>query len=224
MVDSVSSSSSSSSSSSTSSATTSADSTYDMFLQLLVTQLQNQNPLDPMDPTEFTEQLATYSSLEQQIETNDSLSDILSQLQSSSSALANGTGYIGRTVDADTDTLNVADDGTVTADWRYTLDSDATSVTLKIVDADGNTVWSGTGETAEGSHTLDWDGKDSDGDTVSAGEYTLEVTATDADGEDITSSISIRGAVTAVDSSDGDTILELGDTQIDIDDVTRVAA
>lgn len=197
------------------------DASYDMFLQLLVTQLQTQNPLDPMDSTEFTNQLATYSALEQQILTNEKLDDVLGNMDS----LSNGSGYLGRTVDADTDTLSVSDDGTVDASWVYTLGSDASDVTLTVKDADGNTVWTGTGETSSGSHTLAWDGTDTGGYPVAAGaDYTLEVTATDADGEEISSSISIRGTVTAVDSSSGSTVLEIGDTEVDIDDVTRLAA
>lgn len=220
MVDSVNSSTSSTSSTSSSSSST-LDASYDMFLQLLVTQLQTQNPLDPMDTTEFTSQLATYAGLEQQISTNEKLDEVLSSMNS----LSNGSGYLGRTVDADTDTLSVSDDGTVDASWVYSLGADASDVKLTVVDSEGRTVWTGTGETSSGSHTLAWDGKDTGGFAVAAGEdYTLEVTATDADGEEVSSSISIRGTVTAVDSSSGSTVLEIGDTEVDIDDITRLAA
>ncbi len=222
MVDSVSLSASSTASATSSSTSSTLDASYSMFLQLLCTQLQTQNPLDPVDPTDFTQQLATYAGLEQQISTNDKLDELISSL--SSLSLSNGTGYLGRTVDVSTDTLSVSDDGTVNAGWVYTLGSSASEVTLSVVDEDGNTVWEGDGETASGKHTFTWDGTDGNGNAVGAGDYTLQVTATNASGNTVTSSISIRGIVTAVDSSSGSTVLELGDTQVELDDVTRLAA
>ncbi|NFV79669.1 flagellar hook assembly protein FlgD [Magnetospirillum aberrantis] len=222
MVDSVTSSTSSTSSTTSSSSSTSLSASYEMFLTLLTTQLQTQNPLDPVDSTEFTSQLATYASLEQQIETNDKLDSVLSSMDSLS--FSTGVGYIGLTVEAEGDTLSVDSDGTVDGSWKYELDSAAEDVTLTIVDSSGNTVWSGSGETSAGSHSLTWDGTDSDGDAVSSGEYTLVVTATDADGDSIDTTTSIVGTVTAVDSSSGSTVLEIGDTEIDLSDVTRLAA
>lgn len=221
MVDSVSSSSSSSSTSSTSSSSSSLSASYDMFLQLLITELQTQNPLDPVDSTQFTQQLATYASLEQQISTNDKLDSVLSNFDSLS--MSTGVGYIGKSVEADSDTLGVGSDGAVDGSWNYSLDADAASVTLTVVDSDGNTVWTGSGETSSGDHSFTWDGTNSSGETVSAGNYTLEVTAKDTSGDTVTSSISIVGTVTAVDSSDGTTVLELGSTQVDLSDVTRIA-
>lgn len=223
MIDSVSSTSSSTTStSSSSSASSSLSANYDMFLQLLCTQLQNQSPLDPMDSTQFTEQLATYASLEQQIAGNEKLDEVISGL--STLSLTSGVGYLGHTVEAATDTLSVSDDGTVDASWSYSLDSDAASVELSIVDADGNEVWSGTGDTAAGSHSFSWDGTDDGGAAVDPGDYTLVVTAEDSSGTAVESSISIRGTVTAIDSSSGSAVIELGDTQVELADITRLAA
>lgn len=196
------------------------DASYTMFLQLLCTQLQTQNPLDPVDATDFTQQLATYAGLEQQISTNDKLDSLITSLNSMS--MSNGTGYLGHTVDVDTDTLSVSDDGTVDASWVYSVGSAASNVTLSILDESGNAIWSTTG-TAGSSQTLKWDGTNSSGKAVGAGDYTLQITATDSSGNAVTSSVAIRGTVTAVSSSDDSTILELGDTQVDIDDVTRLA-
>lgn len=211
------------SSTTTSSSTTSTtlSASYEMFLQLLTTQLQTQNPLDPMDSTEFTSQLATYAALEQQISTNDKLDEVISGLDSLS--LSSGVGYLGYSIEADTDTLSVSDDGSVDANWKYSLGSDASKTTLTVVDSDGNTVWTGTGETSSGSHSFTWDGTDTSGNAVEAGDYTLQVSATTSSGTAITSSISIAGTVTAVDSSSGSAVLELGDTQVDLADVTRLA-
>lgn len=223
MVDSVSSSTSLTSTSTTSStASSSLSSNYDMFLQLLCTQLETQNPLDPTDPSEFTSQLATYSQLEQQVATNDKLDSVLSQFGTVS--FSSGVGYLGRTVEADSDTLSVSSDGSVDASWKYSLDSTASKVTLTVTDADGNTVWSGSGETAAGDHAFTWDGTASNGKAVAAGDYTLKVAATNSSGSTVASSIAISGNVTAVDSSDGTTVLELGDTQVELGSITRLAA
>ncbi|MCR6632559.1 MAG: flagellar hook assembly protein FlgD [Magnetospirillum sp.] len=222
MVDSVGSSSSSLLNGATSASSSSLSASYDMFLQLLVTQLQTQNPLDPADATEFTQQLATYAGLEQQIATNDKLDSVLGNFDSLS--FSTGVGYLGRNVEADTDTLTMGDDGTVDATWKYSLGATADKVKLEVLDSDGNVVWSGTGETASGDHSFTWDGKDSKGNAVAAGDYTLKVTATDADNADIDATIHIRGAVTAVDSSDGSTVLELGDTRIGLGSIVRLAA
>jgi len=216
---------------STTSSTTSSTSTssssglsadYDTFLQLLCAQLENQNPLDPTDATQFTSQLVQYSNLEQQIATNDKLDSVLSSL--STSTLSSSVGYLGHVVEAEGDSVTVQSDGTVDATWGYDLDSAASSVTLTITDSSGNTVWSGTGETASGSHSLEWDGTDSDGNAVDAGTYTLTVTALDSSGNAIDTTTSIKGTVTAVDSTDGTTTLELGGTSVSLSDITRLAA
>lgn len=223
MVDSVNTSNSTTNTTNTSSTSnTSLSASYDMFLQLLITQIQTQNPLDPTDSSQFTQQLATYAGLEQQIATNDKLDSVLTEFDSLS--LSTGVGYLGRAVEADSDTISLSDDGSVDATWKYTLADTAKAVTLTVVDADGNTVWTGTGETGEGAHDFAWDGKDAKGNAVAAGDYTLQVTATDKSGDAIDAAITIRGTVTAVDSSGDSTVLELGDTEIDLDSVTRLAA
>lgn len=223
MVGSVSSTSSSGSTASTQSAASkSLSANYDMFLQLLATQLKTQNPLDPMDSTEFTKQLATYASLEQQISTNDKLDSVLSEFNTLS--LSTGVGYMGRTIEADTDTVAVGADGSVGGTFNYTLDTTAKAVTLKVVDAQGNAVWSAEGQTGEGTHELAWTGVNGKGKAVPAGDYTLQVTATDSAGKDITSSVAIKGKVTAVDTVDGDTVLEIGGTKVKLSSVTRLAS
>lgn len=222
MVSSVSSSSSSSSSGTSSTSSASLSASYEMFLTLLTTQLQTQNPLDPVDSTEFTSQLATYAALEQQIATNDKLDTVLSSIDSLS--FSTGVGYIGKTIEAEGDTLAVGSDGAVDGSWKYTLDGTAKDVDLEIVDSDGNVVWSGSGETASGSHDFTWDGKDSKGNAVTEGEYTLKVTATNDEGVSIDSTTYIVGTVTAVDSSSGSTVLEIGDTEVNLSDIKRLAA
>jgi flagellar basal-body rod modification protein FlgD len=220
MVTSITSASTTTTSSSSSTSTLSAD--YDMFIQLLCAQLENQDPLDPTDATEFTNQLVQYSNLEQQMATNDKLDEVLSSIDLMS--MSSGVGYMGHTVEAEGDTISVQDDGTVDAAWVYSLDSAATDVTLTVTDEDGNVVWEGSGDAAKGRNEFTWDGKDSDGNTVDGGAYTLSVQATSADGTTIGSTTSVSGKVTGVTSSDGTTILELGEMGITLDAITRLAS
>lgn len=211
-----------STSSTSSTASTSASSTYNMFLQMLCTELQTQNPLDPTDTNQFTSQLTAYSQLEQQIATNDKLDSLISAFDATS--VSSGVGYLGHSVEASGDTLSASSDGSLDGSWKYTLGSNATSVSLSVVDSSGNTVWSGSGDGSAGSHSFSWDGTESDGSAAPAGKYTLKVAATDSSGSTVDTSIAIRGTVTAVDSSSGSAVLELGNTQVSMSDVTRLAA
>ena len=170
------------------------------FLTILMTQIQTQNPLDPMDATEFTNQLVSYSQLEQQLNTNTTLETLaakLGQLTSMSSL-----SYLGTTIELDSATAPVQDGE---ANWSYALDSAATSTTLSVTDADGNVVWTGSGETGSGSHGLDLSLDDLEG--VSEGDaLTLTVTATDSSGASIGTSVTAFATPTAItSSSDGST-------------------
>lgn len=210
---------SSTGSSTSSIAASSANSNYETFLTLLCTQLQNQSPLDPMDTNEFTSQLVSYSSLEQQMQMNDQLTALNTQLSASTALTA--LGYIGHSVAVEGDTAPLQDGA---AAWTYDLDSSASKVTLTITDADGNTVWTGSGESSAGSHSLAWDGTDQNGDAVAAGNYTLTVTATDSSGDAVTNSVSYQAKVTGVDSSSGTTKLTLGTQSVALGDITNVTA
>lgn len=209
-----------SSTSTTSSSSSSAATTaYNTFLTLLTTQLENQDPLNATDPNQFTSELIAVTSLQGQDVTNEDLSTIVSNM--SSITMANGVGYIGKTIEATTSTAPLQSG---TASWSYDLASTASSVTLTVADANGNTVYTTTGDTASGDHSFAWDGTETDGSTASSGAFTLTVTATDSAGATVGSTISASGTVTGVDSSDGTTELDMGGVQVPIDDVTSVVA
>ena len=207
---------SSSTSSSSSVATTDASSVYNTFLLMLTTQLKNQDPLNPTDTTAFTQEMIGLASVEQQVTTNSDLSKLQSSLDTLTST--NGVAYIGKTVVATGDTEKVASGSTGT--WQYDLGTTAKSTTLSITNSSGTTVWTGSGDTASGNHTLSWDGKDSSGNAVSTGDYTLTVNALDSSSSAVSSTTSIVGAVTGVDSSSGSTILTVGDVSVSLSNVT----
>lgn len=209
---------SSTTSSSTSSSSTTSSTAYDTFLTLLTTELQNQNPLDPTDSTEFVSQLTSLAQVEQLENLNTSMTSLVSGMTSLNAST--GIGYLGTTVEVDSDSAPLQDGQ---AQWAYTLDEAASDVTLTVTDSDGNTVYTASGDTASGKHSFTWDGTGTSGTTYDSGEYTLSVTATDKNGGTISSSIKALGKVTAVDSSSGSVVLELGDeSSVALSDVTRV--
>nr|WP_298689730.1 flagellar hook assembly protein FlgD [uncultured Dongia sp.] len=212
-----------SSSTSTSTATTSTDSTetlfdnYEAFLSLLTTQLQNQDPLDPMDTAEFTNQLVQYADVEQSIKTNDTLESILGLTSWNTNTLA--LSYVGKTVEYASDYSSLTDGA---ATWNYDLDESADSVVLTVKDQNGGTVYTGTGETDAGSHEFTWDGTDSDGNVLEDGTYSLSVTAVDSGGAEITVDITSIGKITSVDTSGDDIELYVGDIALTTDLITSI--
>lgn len=195
---------------------------YETWLSILATTMENQNPLDPADTNELMAQLTSYAQLEQQVAINDNLTTIIDTLDAS--GLTTGVAYLGLDATMEGDEVTVEDDGTVDASWTYDLDTAADSVTLTVSDSDGNTVYETSGDTGSGSHTFSWDGTDSDGETVDAGQYTLTVTATDSSGSTVSSTIYVTGTITGADSSSGSLVLYMGDTELSADDITRLGS
>ncbi len=205
------------SSSSTSTSTTSSSLSTNDFLQLIVTQLQNQNPLDPTDTTEFMNQLVSYASYDQQQTMNSNLSQLVTSMNSM--LTSNGLGYIGQTVEAKGDTTTLQDGS---ASWGYSLSSTAANTTITVSDQNGNAVWTGSGETSSGSHTFTWDGTTTDGGTAADGDYTISVSATNASGTSVLDYTTVIGKVTGVDSTSGTTKLVVGDTTVELSNVIGI--
>lgn len=216
MVSSVSNSSSSSSSSSTNSSQMIA-SNFQAFLTLLTTQLKNQNPLDPLDTNQFTQQLVQFASVEQQLKTNDTLSALLTASQSTN--LSNAANFIGKTITADGST-SVLQDGKAT--WNVNLPRDATKATLTVVDSNNNVVWTETKAMSSGDNTYTWNGRDSTNMLAPEGSYKLTVTATDASGATVTPSLTFNGVVDGVNVANGATQLKIGDRTVSLDKVLSV--
>ncbi|RYG58693.1 MAG: flagellar hook assembly protein FlgD [Alphaproteobacteria bacterium] len=180
---------------------------FNTFLKLLVAQLKNQDPLNPLDGTQFTGQIAQFSALEQQINTNNYLSSILEQRDYGQMTLANS--YLGKVVLAPGDTLAVGETGG--AEFGYKLDGTASSVNIEIYDAAGKVVRSQAGEGATGNHIVTWDGKSDLGEQVAAGQYTVRVKALDADGKVMTNSVMTYGRVASALNDNGSASLILAD-------------
>jgi len=200
-------------------------SNFDTFLTLLTTQLKNQDPTDPMDSSEFTQQLVQFSQVEQQIDANKNLETIISMMQSQQRS--DNLNYVGKVVDVDSTDTTLADGGT--AYWSYELPENTSSVQYKILDADGNvvrTVSASSGDLnadASGRIELAWDGKDDNGNQVDAGTYTLEVTAKDSSGNSLDGvNVYARGYVEGVETVDGQQYLLVSGNRVLPTDVVGV--
>lgn len=179
------------------------------FLNLLVAQLQNQDPLNPVDDKEFVAQLAQFSSLEQAMQTNERLG----LLQNTSTALNNAqvAGLIGQTVEATGNKLGLTD--TRPLPITYNLGGDVAESTITIRDANGKVVRTmSAGAAQAGTKTAAWDGMDDSGNAMPNGTYTVEVSAKNASGGVVSSSTRVRGVVTSVTFENGGAELIIGAT------------
>lgn len=183
---------SSSSSTSSNSTLTSSD-----FLSLLVSELQNQNPLEATSTTDLVNQLTSYAKFTSQQSINSNLNSLASSF--SSLVTLNSVNYIGHTVEAKTDTSTLSNGS---ATFGYSLSSAASDVSISVKDSSGNTVWTGTGSGNAGSNSFTWDGKDSSGTQLSdGGQYTISVTATNSSGNSVLNYTTVTGTVTGIDTS-----------------------
>lgn len=199
------------------SASAKAQTNYEDFLKLLTTQLQNQDPSAPTDTNQLTQQIATLSQVEQQINTNNNLEKLVSLY--SSSTLNSVVGYIGKQVETEGN-KGVLQNGV--ASFVYNLDQAAKDVKVEIKDSTGLTVLNANGTKLAGRNEMVWDGKDDAGKQLVDGTYTIKVTATDDAGKEIKSTTRTVGMVSSVDASNGVVMLSLGDVQVAVDKILSV--
>lgn len=193
---------------------------FETFLKLLTTQLQHQDPLQPMDSDKFTQQLVSFAGVEQQIGTNTNLEHLVSMMTSSQTTAASG--LIGKTVEA---TGNVATVGSKGATWAYDLPSTASKLTVSVLDSTGRSVFSKElkgDDLKSGTHTFEWDGRDNGGTMLSPGSYSLKVTALDASEKGITAKLSVNGIVDGVETANGQTMLLIGSRKVRLEDISSV--
>lgn len=192
---------------------------FDTFLKLLTQQLRYRDPTNPMDTNEFTQQLVQYSQVEQQISTNENLQSLLALSRASAGSTA--LNYLGRSV------VTKGDAATLTggqAQWGYELPAAAQSAQLVISDANGRIVFSGAGNRERGDHTLNWDGRNQQGNALPDGTYRLEVRALASDGSRLTVPVTSTGKVTEADLSQGDPSLMIGSRKVTLSDIVSIKA
>lgn len=191
---------------------------FDTFLQLLTTQLRNQNPLDPLDTNQFTQQLVQFSSVEQQLKTNDFLSAMVqANANNSNSGVVS---YIGKTVTAAGVRSELAGGK---AEWNFSL-PDAATVNVTIKDAKGNVVYTEQGNLQAGDGVFAWDGTGNDGVAKPSGSYSITMTGVNAEGKSVAISTQMSGVVTGIDFTGTEPVLLLGNSRVNLSGVTAVKA
>jgi flagellar basal-body rod modification protein FlgD len=207
--------------SSTSDSTTGIDANtiagnFQTFLTLLTTQLQNQNPLDPLDTNQFTEQLVQFAQVEQQLKSNDQLSTLISLQQTAQQTAA--LNFVGQTVGVSGATTALSNGQ---ATWNLTVPKPATGI-ITITSSTGQTAYSGAYTMTAGTSPFVWDGKDSSGMQWPDGNYTITVTAQDASGQSVAIPTEIEAVVDSADLTQNPPTLSIGGQDYTLDKIKRV--
>lgn len=190
---------------------------FTQFLTLLTTQLQNQDPLSPMDSTEFTNQLVQFSQVEQSINTNKKLDDLLSLQLGSISSVA--LGYVGMDISYVSSEMNY--DGAKPIDINFVLSDNANVSKINIYDEAGAVVRTIDAPKTAGPHTIAWDGKDNNGNPMEAGTYSLKMDALDKDNKPLKVSTVVSGNVRGIESQNGVIYLLVGDRAVSLGSVIQ---
>jgi flagellar basal-body rod modification protein FlgD len=189
------------------------------FLELLTAQLQHQDPLNPMDTSQFTNQLVLFAQVQQQIDINQNLTTMMGS--QNNAALASSANYLGTGVTAVSSALPLQNSAST---FYYTTPANSTGVSIVITDSAGNIVSTQQGDASTGTHTATWDGSNVNGGTSPDGTYHLTVTATGTTGSTTQLDTAISGTVTAVavDPNNNSPMVMLGSVGVDLTDIIQV--
>ena len=188
---------------------------FQTFLTLLTTQLQHQNPMDPLDTNQFTQQLVQFAGIEQQLKSNEQLKSLVAIEQGAQATQA--LVYVGNTVSVDGSKAQFDKSAT----WNFKSDKDTTAK-LTITNSAGQTVFSGNFPLKQGGNSFVWDGKGNDGVQWPPGTYTMTATGSDGAGNSVAISTEVQGIVDSVDLTSSPPLLSIGGTSYTTDKVKRV--
>ena len=193
-------------------------SNFTTFLKLLTTQLQNQDPLSPMDTNQFTQQLVEFASVEQQMKSNDSLSTLVSLDQAAQSTTA--LNLVGATVVVDGSTTQLTGGK---ATWSLNVTKPATA-TITIKDSTGQTAYTSSFGVNAGAQNFVWDGRGNNGTQWPDGSYTMTATATDASGQTTAVSTQIQARVDSVDLTQNPPLLSINGQNYTVNQLQKIVA
>ena len=192
---------------------------FQSFLQLLTTQLQNQNPLSPLDTNQFTQQLVEFAGVQQQINTNDSLATLVSLQQTAQSTQA--LGFVGKTAVVKGNTAALTNS---VAEWEFNIPS-ASTINISIANSTGATVYTNSFAVAAGNNqAFGWNGLGTDGTQEPDGNYTLTATAKDSAGNTVAVTTSVAGIVSSVDLTQSPPLLTIGGQTYTVSQVQSIVA
>jgi flagellar basal-body rod modification protein FlgD len=191
---------------------------FQTFLTLLTTQLQNQNPLDPLDTNQFTQQLVQFASVEQQLKTNSQLSSLVSLQQTAQSTQA--LGFVGKTAVVGGSTAALTN---ASATWNLSVPTNS-NVNISITNGTGQTVFTGDYSVAAGNNLpFTWDGKGNDGAQWPDGSYKLTATAADSVGNPVAVTTQIQGVVDSVDLTQSPPLLSINGQNYTVSQIKSIA-
>jgi flagellar basal-body rod modification protein FlgD len=189
---------------------------FQTFLTLLTTQLKNQNPLDPLDTNQFTQQLVQFAGVEQQLRQNDQLATLVSLEKSAQATTA--LAFVGATVAVDGQTAALANGR---ATWSFDVPKPA-NFTVTISNSTGQTVYSSSFTMNAGPQNFTWDGRDNNGQQWPDGNYTMSISGKDASGQTVSVPSEVEGVVDSVDLTQTPPVLSVGGQTFTLDKVKRV--
>lgn len=191
---------------------------FDDFLNLLTTQLQNQDPTEPLKTKEFTNQLVQFSQVEQSINMNSKLDELISLQQRD--PLSTAASFIGK--QASYEGSEFFFDGESPAELQYSLNNPSIDTQIVIRDQFGTEVYRTGGRTGAGAHDFEWDGTDMAGNPVGPGTYSVGVQAIDGDGNLVQTATLVKGLVRGIESDGNQTFLLIGERAIPQDLILRI--
>lgn len=206
---------SSSTNTTSSTATSGIADNFQTFLTLLTTQLQHQDPLDPLDTNQFTAQLVQFAGVEQQLKQNDQLKSLIDIEKSAQATQA--LVYVGNTVAVDGSKAQFDNSAT----WNFQAEKD-TAATITITNSAGQVAYTGSYTLKQGNASFVWDGKGNDGVQWPAGTYTLTATGKDSSGNSVAISTEVQGIVDSVDLTASPPLLTIGGQSYTTDKIKRV--
>jgi flagellar basal-body rod modification protein FlgD len=190
---------------------------FTTFLTLLTTQLKNQDPTNPLDTNQFTQQLVEFAQVEQQLKSNDQLSTLVSLQQSTQATQA--LGFVGETVTVNSNTATLANGSTK---WTMSA-SKPSSATINISNSSGQVVFSGTTTLQAGTNTFTWNGQGNNGTQWPDGIYTMSVTAKDTTGQSVGVSTLVTGVVDSVDLTQNPPVLSVNGQKFTVNQIQGVS-
>src|SRR5215470_9999330 len=190
---------------------------FQTFLTLLTTQLQNQDPTNPLDTNQFTQQLVEFAQVEQQLRSNDQLAALVSLQQAVQSTQA--LNFVGENVTVKSDTAQLANGS---ATWTMSTPKPS-SATLNISNSSGQLIYSGTMTLQAGPNTFKWNGQGNNGTQWPDGTYTIAVTAKDSSGQSVDVSTVVTGIVNSVDLTQNPPVLSVNGQNFTINQIQRVS-
>jgi len=191
----------------------------DDFLKLFVTQLQNQDPLNPQDSSQFISQLAQITQVEQAYNTNTNLQNLLNQGGNSTTMAS--VSLIGKQVQAAGSQVSLTSGSPSTV--NFNLGQAADQVSVAILNGSGSVIKNiNAGAMSAGDGSVSWDGTNNLGASLASGAYSYVVTAQDAGGNKVSTTTFIKGKVDGVDMSGATPVLTLGNIKLNLTDVTSV--